>query len=98
MFEFYCDLFPLFSARKTRKEGNVLIVFTKSLDLLYLNETAATFCALADGHKTLGEVVNIIQSEYDVDSSQLVSDICHLIRDLQWKDVLTFSINSVKEF
>jgi len=95
MFEFYCNFFPLFSARKTRKEGEVLIVFTNSLDLLYLNETAALFCALADGHRTLGEVVNVIKREYDVDSSRLVADICHLIRDLQWKDVLTFSKHSV---
>lgn len=81
-------LYPRFEPLKSRLEGDILIVSNNNLELFYFNETAASFCNKADGTKTLNEIIDLMQQEYDVEPAELTNDMLNLVRELQWSQVL----------
>ena len=80
---------PRISFVKKRMNGDVLIICAENLTIYYLNSTAAYFIELADGKSTVGEIKNKFLSRYDVDERELENDFVEMIRDLQWKKILT---------
>ena len=74
---------------KKRLNGDILIICADNLVIYYLNSTAAFFIELADGKSTVGEIKNKFLARYDVDERELENDFVEMIRDLQWKKILT---------
>lgn len=80
---------PRCSFVKKRMNDDVLIICAESLTIYYLNVTAALFIELADGKSTVGEIKDKFLARYDVDEQELENDFIEMIRDLQWKKILT---------
>jgi len=80
---------PHVSFVKRRMNDDVLIICADSLTIYYLNATAAFFIELADGKSTVGDIKRKFLAHYDVDERELESDFVEMIRDLQWKRILT---------
>lgn len=80
---------PRCSFVKNRMNDDVLIICAEDLMIYYLNSTAAFFIELADGKSTVGEIKNKFLSRYDVNERELEKDFVEMIRDLQWKKILT---------
>lgn len=74
---------------KKKLNDDVLIICANSLAMYYLNSTAALFIDLADGKATVGEIKGKFLERYDVDERELEADFVDMIRDLQWKGILT---------
>ena len=74
---------------KRRMNDDILIICADSLTIYYLNTTAAMFIELADGKSTVGDIKNKFLARYDVDERELENDFVEMIRDLQWKKILT---------
>ena len=80
---------PRCSFVKRRMNDDVLIICADNLTIYYLNTTAAFFIELADGKSTVGEIKEKFLDRYDVDERELENDFVDMIRDLQWKKILT---------
>ena len=80
---------PRVSFVKQRMNGDVLIVCADNLAIYYLNSTASFFIELADGKLTVGDIKKKFLARYDVDERELERDFVEMIRDLQWKKILT---------
>ena len=74
---------------KKRMNDGVLIICADNLAIYYLNSTAAFFIELADGKSTVGDIKRKFLARYDVDERELERDFVEMIRDLQWKKILT---------
>ena len=74
---------------KKRMNDDILIICTEDLTIYYLNATAAFFIELADGKSSVGEIKKKFLARYDVDERELENDFVEMIRDLQWKKILT---------
>lgn len=84
------SLIPVKNYKKMRTNDDFLIITTKSLTILYLNETAKDFYELIDENKTVENILNELKAIYQVDFNILMNDIVNLIRDLQWKSLIFF--------
>lgn len=91
VYNFFKDLYPSTNYLKKRVEQDLLLVTNINLELVYLNEVARLFFEYSDGNTTTDLIVNKILTEFDVDEKVLKSDIISLIRDLQWKQLISFS-------
>lgn len=80
---------PRLSFVKKRVNDDVLIICADNLSIYYLNSTAAFFIELADGKTTIGDIKRKFLARYDVDERELEKDFVEMIRDLQWKKILT---------
>lgn len=80
---------PRVSFVKRRMNDDVLIICADNLTIYYLNATAAMFIDSADGTATVGDIKRKFLSRYDVDERELENDFVEMIRDLQWKKILT---------
>ena len=80
---------PRCSFVKKRMNGDVLIICAENLTIYYLNATAAFFIELTDGKSTVGDIKKKFLVRYDVDERELENDFVEMIRDLQWKKILT---------
>ena len=80
---------PRCSFVKKRINGDVLIICADNLSIYYLNTTAAFFIELADGKLTVGDIKKKFLARYDVNERELENDFVEMIRDLQWKKILT---------
>lgn len=80
---------PRVSFVKRRINDDMLIICADNLTIYYLNSTAALFIDLADGTATVGDIKKIFLARYDVDERELETDFVEMIRDLQWKKILT---------
>jgi len=80
---------PRCSFVKKRMNDDVLIICAENLSIYYLNATAAFFIELADGKLTVGDIKKKFLARYDVDERELEKDFVEMIRDLQWKHILT---------
>jgi hypothetical protein len=47
-----------------------------------LNSVANDIWSLLDGKRTVGEIVRLLEQDYDVDSSTLISDVSRLLDEL----------------
>lgn len=95
MFKFMEQLYPEQKFKKLRREGDILIVSNKNLELIYLNETAAAFFVLCNGKNTVSDILKIMLKEFDVGEENLKKDLCFLIRDMQWRDIISLSYKRV---
>ena len=77
-----------FSVKK-KMNDDVLIICAENLTIYYLNATAAFFIELSDGKATVDEIKNKFLERYDVEEKDLENDFVDMIRDLQWKGILT---------
>ena len=80
---------PRCSFVKKRMNDDVLIICAADLTIYYLNATAALFIEMADGSATVGDIKREFLACYDVDERELENDFVEMIRDLQWKKILT---------
>lgn len=80
---------PRCSFLKKRMNDDVLIICADNLTIYYLNTTAAFFIELVDGKATVGDIKRKFLARYDVDERELENDFVEMIRDLQWKKILT---------
>ena len=80
---------PRCSFVKKRMNDDVLIICADNLTIYYLNTTAAFFIELADGKSTVGDIKRKFLARYAVDERELENDFVEMIRDLQWKKILT---------
>lgn len=53
-------LYPEFTPIKTRMVDGVFIVSTRNLNLLFLNETAKSFCGYADGTNSFAQIIDLL--------------------------------------
>ena len=83
------DKVPQTTFVKKRMNGEVLIICAENLAIYYLNATAAFFIELADGKATVGDIKQKFLARYAVDERELENDFVEMIRDLQWKKILT---------
>ncbi|MBQ6759633.1 MAG: PqqD family protein [Selenomonadaceae bacterium] len=74
---------------KRRMNDDVLIICAENLSIYNLNSTAAFFIELADGKATVGDIKKKFLARYAVDERELEKDFVEMIRDLQWKKILT---------
>ncbi len=80
---------PHVSLVKSKLNDEVLIVCTDDLVMYYLNSTAAFFINLANGKNSIDEIKNKFLERFDVEEKDLENDLVDMIRDLQWKGILT---------
>lgn len=86
------NLCPVPDVVKSRKDGMYLILVNNKFEFLFLNETASEIYELFNGKRTISDVIEEIFQIYEVSKTDLISDICHLVRDLQWKGMIKFRI------
>lgn len=89
VFSWIKDKIPHCSYVKKRMNGNIMIICASSLTIYYLNQSAAFFINSADGTKTVSDIKDEFLQHYEVDACELERDIVDIIRDLQWKRILT---------
>ncbi|MDR0522188.1 MAG: PqqD family protein [Planctomycetaceae bacterium] len=91
MYSFLQPFYPKFTCCKIRHEdgGEVAVVANSELDISFFNSTACRFIELADGRRTLADIFDVMQNEYDVDAPVLQTDLIELVRDMQRKRLLT---------
>ncbi|MBQ6297675.1 MAG: PqqD family protein [Selenomonadaceae bacterium] len=80
---------PCISFVKKRMNDGVLIICAENLTIYYLNSTAAYFIELANGTVTVGDIKQKFLDRYAVEERELEKDFVEMIRDLQWKKILT---------
>ncbi len=76
---------PVDISLKKRIEGDVVVIYGKTLEICYLNKVGSQILQYSDGEKTLSEIADRLLNIYDVDENILQNDIVELIRDMQWK-------------
>lgn len=91
MFDKFEDLYPVKNAVKIRRDGEFMLVMGTDAVIQYLNETAAFMYEHFDGMHTVGEVYDLMLTEYDISPEmfeEVKRDIVNTIRDLQWQRVV----------
>ena len=73
---------------KKRKEGNVVVVYGKNLEICYLNKVGGEILYLSADNITINEISIKLMSKYDVDEKVLHDDLIEILRDLQWKRII----------
>ncbi len=89
IFEWLKNKIPHRSVVKMRQNDDILIVCANSLTIYYFNATAAFFLNSVDGKSTVEDIKNKFLQKYEVDEKLLENDFVDMIRDLQWKEILT---------
>ena len=89
IFAWLKDKVPHCSFVKAKQNDDILIICTDNLAIYYLNATAAFFIKSVDGSSTIEDIKQKFMQKYEVDSSELENDIVNMVRDLQWKQILT---------
>ena len=89
IFDWLENKIPHVTFVKKRMNNDVLIICAENLAIYYLNSTAAFFIELADGKATVGDIKRKFLARYNVDERELEKDFVEMIRDLQWKKILT---------
>ncbi len=65
-----------------------VLVFAQKGQVKILNETGAAIWDLADGSRTLAQIVEAIAGIYDVEPAQAEEDVLDFVRELVSKDLL----------
>ncbi len=73
---------------KKRVNGDMLIVCAKDLSMYYFNKTAAFFMKEVDGEKSIDDIKKMFMENFEVNESELETDMVNMIRDLQWKKII----------
>ncbi|HZR05564.1 MAG TPA: pyrroloquinoline quinone biosynthesis peptide chaperone PqqD [Candidatus Udaeobacter sp.] len=67
------------------KTGNSVLLFPEGL--LELNDTAQDILSRCDG-RTVGQIIQALAEEYDVDPKMLAADVCETLSDLQRRHLI----------
>jgi pyrroloquinoline quinone biosynthesis protein D len=67
------------------KTGNSVLLFPEGV--LELNETAQDIVSRCDG-RTLGEIIQTLAEEYEIDPQVLVADVQEILSDLQQRKLI----------
>lgn len=89
IFDWIKNKVPHCSFVKKKFDDDILIICTEDLIIYYLNSTAAFFITLSDGKSTVDDIKKKFLERYDVEEKELEKDFVDMIRDLQWKGILT---------
>ena len=89
------ELIPFKTFIKSRSDKEFLIVMSEKFEIQYLNEVAKDFYELIDGNKSLEVLIEEMIEIYDVEKEVLEEDIFHLVRDLQWENLISLKEYSV---
>ena len=89
MYELWRNLVPTKNVLKEQLNGDFLIVSSPALEIFYLNDTAREVFSLMDGCSSINQIIDRLMTIYDVDRSVLQNDIIDVIRDLQWKNLVS---------
>jgi len=71
-------------------DGEAVLVLPQEGQVKVLNEVAARIWALTDGTHTGRDIANIVLSEYQVDSSEINSDVLDFLEALQKIGIVEF--------
>jgi hypothetical protein len=88
VFDMIKDLVPTKSYRKSRVDGDFLVVMSPSMDIYFLNCTSHEIVSQIDNNKTISQISYELLKKYDVEEHVLQRDIVALFRSLQWKQIL----------
>lgn len=89
MYELWKDLVPRKNTLKEKTNGDFLIVSSFNLEIFYLNDTAREFFSWINGHRSIDQIVDQLMEVYDVDRYILQDDMIDVIRELQWKNLVS---------
>ncbi len=89
VFEWLKNKIPHCNFVKARDNDDMLIICAESLSLYYFNSTAKFFIGCVDGKNTVADIKNKFLDKYEVAEHEVENDISEIIRDLQWKKILT---------
>ena len=73
------------------ESGQTVLVSMDSGYLFTCNETTRAFLEAVDGDRTLGQIVDILCGQFEVDPGRLRSDMCNLARRLMTEGLLVAS-------
>jgi len=76
-------------------DGEAVLVLSGQGQVKVLNEVGARIWTLADGTRTLRDIVAAICAEYDVDFRQAEADVCGFVAELAEREVVSFSAEPV---
>ena len=83
------DLIPIRRCIKYRENGDLLIVSNDESEIFYLNETTKDFYLLCDGTSSFDMILDSMIKIYDVSKNELIADFLGVVRDMQWKKILS---------
>ena len=89
IYEFVSSLIPVKTILKERSDGDFQVLSNRTFEVHYLNCVAKDFFGLVDGKRTVQEIVASLLQEYNVVKDVLEQDILCLVRELQWKKILS---------
>lgn len=89
VFDLLASFIPSRRCLKYREKGDFLIVGGLHLNIYYLNSVAKDIYLAFDGKKTIKNIRDELLIVYDVEPNNLSKDIVIVIRDFQWKGLLT---------
>ena len=95
MYELWRNLVPWKNVLKEKENGEFMIVSSANLEIFYLNESARKVFSLMDGRISIDQIIDRLIAVYDVDRSVLEGDIIDVIRDLQWKNLVSLRRRAV---
>lgn len=95
MYELWRNLVPCKNVLKEKENGEFMIVSSANLEIFYLNESARKVFSLMDGRISIDQIIDRLIEVYDVDRSVLEGDIIDVIRDLQWKNLVSLRRRAV---
>jgi hypothetical protein len=72
-------------------EGEAVLVLPERGEVKVLNQVGARIWQLADGHRTLGDIVAVICAEYAVEPAQAQADVLEFAAELERKGVVKLS-------
>jgi hypothetical protein len=88
IYHYFKNLIPEQCAWKTRHNSNFLLLTNHKFQFFVLNPVMKDIFMNANGERTVEQIVQVLQSKYDVSLSVLKKDIVHALRDLQWKRLI----------
>lgn len=79
---------PIQTARKTKENGEFLIVSNSFGTIYYLNNVAHDIWDYINGENSIEDIFVKVISIYDISEDYLKYDIMELIRNLQWNKLI----------
>lgn len=94
------DWFKTFPVQKPGVVGRVIgseavIILPEKAQVKILNELGARVWSLADGHQTIGDIIDIISKEYEVTTQQAETDIVEFIELLVKNEIIQLTENPI---
>lgn len=85
------ELIPVSTVLKSRIDSEYTIIASyPSLTWHYFNQNTWDFFTYIDGEKSVEEILSVLKNEYSVDEETLQNDFISFLRDLHWKNLITF--------